>query len=264
MKKQTSKRLGNPAAVATVASVANSKTSDKIVDKGFRAIEKQQDFMREYVPKLFISGLVIAGVVFGPKLFKRWKRKNYAKKHIGDPNVQAAIIIRKSFTKLEFPGALSWVLDDLHLWTDEKQLFSIARKVTDLKEVSKAYNILFDSVLVDDLKNGFSSKEFQKFFDIIQGKEGNPNPMKVLPEGATVFSAMKAPMTIYEAVWDAKIRKWRQVNKLWKTVNYNDEIGKVHRVVKHSDKSRFYIIDGGLFKSGYGLVWDNKIKDTIN
>lgn len=254
---QTKAHLGGVPVATTIKELANSRVAEKAVDRGFLAAGRT-------ITVVLVTGLVVAGAVFGPKLYRNIRRKSYAKKNLGDPNVQAAIIIRKAFTKLEFPSILSWVLPDVHLWTNQNELFKIARKVTDLDTVSKAYTILFDSLLMDDLKNGFSSSEFKKFFEIIQGKEGNPEPMKVIPIGKKVYSAVKSPMTIYQAVWSPTQKKWLQTNKHWKTVSYNQEIGEVYRIEKYSPQSRYYIIDGGMFKSGYGLVWDNKIKEHLD
>ncbi|GIZ16582.1 hypothetical protein [Capnocytophaga catalasegens] len=253
--------LGSVPAVMAASSVANSKTGEKIIDKSFRTFEKQQDFMREYLPKIFITGLVISGIVFGPKLYKRWRRNLYAKKNISNPNVQAAFIIRKAFNKIEFPGVLSWVLPDINLWTDKKTMFNIAAKVTNLDEVSKAYTILFDSILLTNLKNGFSSKDFENFFEIIQGKDGNPEPQRIILVGSEVFSAKKQPFSIKKAIYDKTQRKWKSTNELFATVSYKEKIGKVYAVIQYNAQSRFYIVDRGLLSRGYGLVWDKEITD---
>lgn len=258
--------LGNPAA-AIVATKSVEKLTPAINDtiiEGNKRMGKTHDFMLKNAVPVVVTLAVVAGVYFGSKWYKKYRVKKYARENIDNPDVQAAGIFRKAFVKFEPEGVLSWFLPQINIWTNSNELMKIARSTSSLKNVAKAYSILFDGDLYKDIQNGLDSSDLKEFYATINGTSGNPAIKVRLAKGDKVFSAKKGEtLKVYKAEWDSKANKWKQIGELYGNFEFNQEIGKVHASYNYSAESVYYIVERGTIFKDYGLVWDNTIKNRI-
>ncbi|SFU77139.1 hypothetical protein SAMN05216480_12322 [Pustulibacterium marinum] len=270
MSKNSKHKLRNPAALITAASNPEIvKTAGNIVGK---SLDNQATIIAEtgdFLKKLFLIAGVAGGVYLTHKQYKKYRRKKYLEANISNPNIQAAIIINDAFLNFEPSGVLSWFLPSFNISTDTSQLYTIAENVTDLTEVAKAYNVVFDRNLSDDLSQA-SGDVYISFMNIINNKgdvqvNEATGTYDIILAGDTVYSAVNgSTLTVKKAVYNDDAKKWQSTNELYENFSYGDEIGKVVTSVLFTENpiSRYYIVEkGGWLGIGatYGLVWDNEI-----
>lgn len=211
-----------------------------------------------------IGTAVILGV---PYVYKKWRRNNYIKNNINNPNLRVALMIGKKITKVSIP-----FLPDFILWTKENDIVSLAKNVTNFEELTTAYRIIFGTELLDDLRN-LGDDQMAKFLSIAsKNKENIPSSAESsknrepIPNGIKVFATQD--LNIPAVVYSTKEKKWKRTGQAFGQVKKRELIGKVNsNVIYTNDKknfSRYYIVEKAewynpnLF-NGYGLVWDNQL-----
>lgn len=251
-----SKGLKNPAAVALAPSAM------ELAGKAFEFQGRQVDFLQKNAKPILLTVAAVTLIYFGPKWYKKLRAENYAKKNIGRPEVTAAAIIYNSFSRFEPKGFLGLILPSFNISTNEEALYDIARKVSNITEVAKAYSILFDRNLLFDIQDGLNSKELNTFVGIINGKDGNPDIKRTILAGSKVFNAKKETIAVKEAVLRDGV--WKSTNNLFANVSPNEPIGEVvSSHIYEPTGSRYYIVKKcSLFVvCNYGLVWDFQVTD---
>ncbi len=147
--------------------------------------------------------ILVAGAVIGIGGFLTYKlvrmiytktRKLSANKLADDdPNVRAAMLMNTAMN----PSGVSWMrsFDS----TNEDAIFNIAKSITNLDAVIKAYRQLYDGDLMSDLQSELDTEDYQKFLSIVttnSNKQGGAPP---------VVWAQKASMVV--AKKDVTLRK---------------------------------------------------------
>mgnify|MGYP000480589446 CR=1 FL=1 len=197
----TSKGLRNPLALATATTALNSKQGQQAVGQTVNAV------------KLLVValGLYLAGK-WSWQQFKKFRAKQYANKNIGHPDLIAASTIASSFKRFGFEksSVLSYILPQITVSTDEATLYDLASKITNIKAVSDAYNVLFDRSLQQDLQNDLSNTEAQKFWRILNADAINTDTY-MYGINLTLYSAIKGKET--------RVNKAIQVNGKWEGTN---------------------------------------------
>lgn len=208
-------------------------------------------YLKENGKQIAIGGLMVASFIAIPYFYKKWRRDNYAQKHANNPNVQAAMFIRRAVTKIDI------LFLDKTLWTDQKAIMQTAKKITNFGEVVKAYRIMYQSDLMKDIQ-GLNDKDLNLFFRVVNGKQYNQNLNEIILTGEKVYCAVR-DLSIRQA--KQVDGKWKSTDKLYGKFSYMDEVGEVVANVLYQREplSRFYIVKKGLVLKDYGLVFDKNI-----
>jgi hypothetical protein len=262
-KKTTNKGLGNPLALATASTVLNSKEGQKTIGQTLNAVKI-----------LFLLGGVYLAGSLGWKQYKLFRAKKYANENIGHPNLIFATIMRNSFTHIGFKdGILSYIFSEISIATDEATLYDLASKVTDIKGVSDAYNILFDRNLSQDLQEGLDNKEAQRFWKILNSEPINTDAT-MYGTNLRVYAAVKgAPIRVNTAI--KKNGKWQGTNESYGNFNNNEFVGTIIANGVHTfddgRKENYYIVEedawkdwNGFNESKKGVVLQHQITDIKN
>ncbi len=273
MSKNSKHKLRNPAALITAASNPDLvKTAGNIVGK---SLDNQATIIAEtgdFLKKLFLVAGIAGGTYLTYREYKKYRRRKYLEANINNSNVQAAIVINDAFLNFEPSGVLSWFLPSFNISTDTNQLYAIAQNVTDLTEVAKAYNMVFDRNLSDDLSQA-SGAVYISFMNIINNKgdaqiNEATGTYDIVLAGDTIYSAVNgSTLSVKKAVYNSETNQWQSTNELYGNFGYGDEIGEVVTSVlfTQSPISRYYIVKTGGFLGigvSYGLVWDNQITNN--
>ncbi len=207
------KGLSNPAVAAALAPAANT------------AVKGAGDFISKNAKPILLAAGATALVVFGPKAYRNYRAKKYANANIGNPNLVAASIIFASFKRFKFPGFIGLFVPDINISTDEDSLNRIASDPkTHIKEVARAYKILFQRNLAQDVQQGLSTKELRTFYSLLQSKPINDDKT-LYPIGSTLFVAKKPHITVNEATKQGN--SWKGTSFLFGNFNFNEKVGKV-------------------------------------
>lgn len=251
-KKKNKKGLGNPAAIAAAGELA--PLAEKILDRRANFLEKNTK------PILLTVG-VIAGVYFGPKLYKKWRANRYANNNIGNPNLTAAAIIFSSFKRIKTSGLLSWIVPEINYWTNESALNDIASDPRiNIKSVANAYKIMYDRNMFNDVQGGLSTNELNVWYSILNSQDGNQTSV-LYPIGSDLFVAKPS---IIVNIAEKVNGQWKGTGKLYKKASFNEEIGEVidHGVFQGEN---YYIVKDCNFL-GFdcetGVVLQSQVTDT--
>lgn len=238
---------------SAISSFANSKEGKKTITQTANAL------------KYLVLGL---GIYFTGKLaygkFKDIRAKNFANENIGHPDLIAATIIKQSFTRFGFPKSsiLSFLVSEIDISTDEKSLFTIASKITSIKEVARAYKILFDRNLQEDLQKGLDNKEAQKFWRILNAKAVNTNK-SLYGVGLDLYAAVKGKeIRVNKAVKDSS-GKWKGTNQSYGNFKNGEFVGKIieNGVWQHKNgsKENYYIVKQSIYQAATdGVFTDDR------
>jgi hypothetical protein len=212
--RKTTKKMGNPAAVTAVSTVASSEAGQKAISGTVNAVKL-----------LLIVGGGLFALQYGVKKYKEWRADSYARENAGNPNLIAAAVIYGSFSRFEFPSILSWILPSFEISTDEAALYQIATKVTNIQAVSDAYKILFDRNLFFDTQKGLDTAEMQNFWNIINSPANNQDTTSFYPVGSKLYVAQKSGITVNQA--ELVNGKWKGTNLLLGNFKHNELVGEV-------------------------------------
>jgi len=226
--------LGNPAAVATIAS---SKEGQAAIGQALTATKVL----------LIVGGSAVA-LKYGYAQYKKWRAEQYAQKNAGDPNLIAAAIIYESFTRVGFPSTsiLSFLIPELNISTNESALNEIASKITNVKAVSDAYNILFNRTLHFDIQKGLDTTELQTFWQIINAPSSNTDVTTAYPIGSTLYVAEKNGIIVNTAEKNEK-NEWFGTNNLFAQLDFNAKIGVVVDKGVFENQNYYIVEEPGIF-----------------
>ena len=129
------------------------------------------------------KALFAVGLFFGGRYaWRKYQENKQNDKAGGDPNIQAAFTIHSA---IDGGG------------TSEKVLYEVANSITDWEEVSKAYRKEYHTNMLDDIKNDLEPDEFQKFMNVYnlgqKNPDGSPKASKnVIAAGLLVITEKEA------------------------------------------------------------------------
>ena len=250
MKSNTNK-LSNPLATATLLSNKEVMNTAKVV--------------------LVLAG-VGTGLYFANRQYKAWRRQKFVEKEAHLPDVQAAMIMRKAMFRWGEFNVFPFGTINIPDGTNEAALNQIARSVTSVEAVVKAYKILFDSNLMIDIMKELTDSEVRKFFDSLNSKSdyddqfntvGQPKPqkpyfigqtIKVLnPRGTQIFKAGERDNGTFFNTGQARDFK-----------RFDETIGVIEKVYKSTTSNEhFYVVDMHMSIDtifGYGWVAHTQVK----
>jgi hypothetical protein len=246
-------KLGNPALVAAAAS------NPDLVKGATKIIVGTQE---KAVQTVKIGVGLVAAVATGwyvNKKFKEIRKQNFVNKNAHLPDVQVAMIMRKAMFRVEF-NSFPFNLISIPDGTNESLLYSLAKKVSSLEAVLKAYSILFESNLALDVYGELSDKELIKFYESLGSKagytsqfnaNGSPKPQTPLSIGVEVVVSNPKGTTIYKT----KEQNGRlvQVNETLEFVKFGEIVGKITGRFVGTSGAYYYTIDMDDFK--YSPDW---------
>jgi len=119
---------------------------------------------------LIKAGIAFAILWFGKSYFENLKKSTTESRVENDPSVGQAQGLRLAMN----PSGNEWMrkFDG----TTTESIFSIAREITDIEAVRKAYKNLYNSSLYEDLQGELSASDYQKFLSLAtKGKAGSQN-----------------------------------------------------------------------------------------
>ena len=261
-------KLGNPALVAAASNPDLVKGATKFV------IGTQEKVVQTV--KIGV-GLVAAGVTawYINKKFKEIRKQNFVNNNAHLPDVQIAMIMRKAMFRIEF-DSFPFNLISIPDGTNETLLNSLAKKVSSLEAVLKAYSILFESNLALDVYSELSDNELIKFYESLGSKEGytsqfNANgsvkPQTMLALGVEVIVINPKGTTIYKT----KEQNGRlvQVNETLEFVKFGEVVGTITGRFKGVSGAYYYTIDMNDWNykpdwfTGNGWVAHTEIKQKV-
>lgn len=238
MKKTTKpkKGLGNPAAVAVVA-------SNPIVQKVLIAT--------------LVGGLAIGGAWFGWNAYKKNRARSVMRK--GTKEVNQAIQLRSTMFRWGggfAPSESSFFMDFLPKLTlpdgtDEEQVKQVALTITNWQQVQKDYHDMFFSELVVDLQKELTDEEYKAFFSILNKdaeKEEN-----LLNSGSKYY---KVGEMVYAFKDNIPVYSDRPMTTVYDKYAIGEEIGKVTQVFEISKGG----VRTGVFKYEIDRSWCVNVK----
>lgn len=126
-------------------------TRDKLLDYGFKA-------------------LLIAGAIYGiNKIIKNYQKTSTESKADEKPEVRQAMTIYSSMN----PSGMEWMrkMDG----TNTEIIFKTAKEIADLDKVQSAYRKLYNSSMLDDLRQELSPQDYTRFLNTLRFSTANIN-----------------------------------------------------------------------------------------
>lgn len=186
------KGLSNPVVVAAVASKAadQANATRKSIGKFFQRNGK--------VMLGTVTGLVVTYVAY--KEIKKYRKRVYIEKNLGNYNLIAAMVMYKSMHRISKPVfPFNLLISSIPDGTDEAALFNIATKVTNIQEVAKAYRIVFDVSLADDINSELTNSEMVRFYNTIINKSTyTGSTTAIYPNGTPIYVLNPNGLTVYD------------------------------------------------------------------
>ena len=229
-----SEGLRNPAAAAAVDKFMETEAGQKAVGSALAGLKF-----------LLITGGVLGVGYLANKQYKKWRAKKYLTDRAAELETQVAVMMYKAMFTL--PRDMGWFSITIPDGTDEEMLNQLGRKDLDLNKVARAYKIIFDKVLIQDVNSELSGSEIWKFFNNVNstGSDANTPAADLVPfyKGEPVYVRKKdGPLVTRKAV--------KQSNGAWKITNdsrgsfeFAQKIGVVYDIVRYPNKEIDYIID---------------------
>lgn len=117
-----------------------------------------------------VNALLLAGGIFvtwkvGRKLLKQINKDSQQLQVDDSPAVRQAMTLRSALN----PSGISWLKSSDG--TNELLILDTAKTITNIDEVEKAYQGLYDANLLDDLQSDLSGDDYQKFLTLISSNK---------------------------------------------------------------------------------------------
>lgn len=117
-----------------------------------------------------VNAILLAGGIFvtwkvGRNLLKQINKDSQQLQVDDSPAVRQAMTLRSALN----PSGVSWLRSTDG--TNEQLILDIAKTITTLDEVEKAYQGLYDDNLLDDLQSDLSAEDYQKFLTLVSSNE---------------------------------------------------------------------------------------------
>ena len=246
--------LGNPAIIASSPDLVKGAT--KVV------LGAQQQVTQTVKIGVSILGAGLTAWWINKK-FKEIRKQNFVNKNAHLPDVQVAMIMRKAMFRVEF-DSFPFNLISIPDGTNEALLYKLAKQVSSLEAVIKAYNILFESNLPLDVYSELGDTELVKFYESLGSKEnynsqfnanGSVKPQTPLKVGYEVVVSNPKGATIYQT--EQKNGRPYQINKTRAFIKFGDTVGKITGVFKGTSGAYYYAIDMDDIRFAPDWMWGN-------
>ena len=122
----------------------NDNISHKLLDYGLKAV-------------------VVAGAVYGiSKIVKNYQKSNTEHQVEKKPEISQAMTIYSAMN----PSGMDWMkkMDG----TNTEAILNTAQEITDLNKVQDAYRKLYNSSMLDDLRQELSPEDYTKFLNTLK------------------------------------------------------------------------------------------------
>jgi hypothetical protein len=117
-----------------------------------------------------VKAVLLGGAVYGlHKLYEHYQKDQTEKGADDKPEVRQASTIYSAFN----PSGMDWMkkMDG----TNTEAIFNTAKEITDLNKVMRAYKNLYNSSMLDDLRQELSPEDYTKFLNTIKFNDSNIN-----------------------------------------------------------------------------------------
>lgn len=165
-----------------------------------------------------IKAILVAGAVYGiTKIAKHYQKNNTEHQVEKNPEVSQAMTIYSAMN----PSGMDWMkkMDG----TNTEAIFNTAQEITDLNKVQDAYRKLYNSSLLDDLRQELSPEDYTKFLNTLKFNpnninKGNNKPKIDFKKGSLVATKLQAnvrktPKNISKWSFDNNIIKLTEAGK---------------------------------------------------
>lgn len=177
----------------------NDSISHKLLDYGLKAV-------------------LVAGAVYGiSKIVKNYQKSNTEHQIEKKPEVSQAMAIYSAMN----PSGMDWMkkMDG----TNTEVILNTAKEIADLNKVQDAYRKLYNSSLLDDLRQELSPEDYTKFINTLKfstsnTNKGNSKPKIDFKRGTYVATKLQAnvrktPKNISKWSFDSNIIKLAEANR---------------------------------------------------
>ena len=177
----------------------NDNISHKLLDYGLKAV-------------------LVAGAVYGiSKIVKNYQKSNTEHQVEKKPEVSQAMTIYSAMN----PSGMDWMkkMDG----TNTEAILNTAKEISDLNKVQDAYRKLYNSSLLDDLRQELSPEDYTKFLNTLKFNpkninKGNNKPKIDFKKGSLIATKLQAnvrktPKNISKWSFDNNIIKLAEAGK---------------------------------------------------
>ncbi len=165
-----------------------------------------------------IKAILVAGAVYGiTKIVKNYKKSNTEHQVEKKPEVSQAMTIYSAMN----PSGMDWMkkMDG----TNTEAVLNTAQEITDLNKVQDAYKKLYNSSMLDDLRQELSPEDYTKFLNTLKFSTKNINkgtnkPKIDFKKGTLIATKLqtnvrKTPKNISKWSFDSNIIKLAEAGK---------------------------------------------------
>jgi hypothetical protein len=165
-----------------------------------------------------IKAILVAGAVYGiTKIVKNYQKSNTEHQVEKKPEVSQAMTIYSAMN----PSGMDWMkkMDG----TNTEAILNTAQEITDLNKVQDAYKKLYNSSMLDDLRQELSPEDYTKFLNTLKFNPKNINkgtnkPKIDFKKGSLVATKLQAnvrktPKNISKWSFDSNIIKLAEAGK---------------------------------------------------
>jgi hypothetical protein len=165
-----------------------------------------------------IKAILVAGAVYGiTKIVKNYQKSNTEHQVEKKPEVSQAMTIYSAMN----PSGMDWMkkMDG----TNAEAILNTAKEITDLNKVQDAYRKLYNSSMLDDLRQELSPEDYTKFLNTLKFSTKNINkgtnkPKIDFKKGTLIATKLqtnvrKTPKNISKWSFDSNIIKLAEAGK---------------------------------------------------
>ena len=165
-----------------------------------------------------LKAVIVVGAVYGiTKVVKHYQKSNTEHQVEKNPAVNQAMAIYSAMN----PSGMDWMkkMDG----TNTESILNTAKEITDLNNVQDAYRKLYNSSLLDDLRQELSPEDYTKFMNTLKynpnsGNKGTSNASANFKRGSFVATKLQAnirktPKNISKWSLDSNIVKLVEAGK---------------------------------------------------
>ena len=165
-----------------------------------------------------LKAVIVVGAVYGiTKVVKHYQKSNTEHQVEKNPAVNQAMAIYSAMN----PSGMDWMkkMDG----TNTESILNTAKEITDLNNVQDAYRKLYNSSLLDDLRQELSPEDYTKFMNTLKynpnsGNKGTSNASANFKRGSFVATKLQAnirktPKNISKWSLDSNIIKLAEAGK---------------------------------------------------
>ena len=168
-----------------------------------------------------IKAILVAGAVYGiTKIAKHYQKNNTEHQVEKNPEVSQAMTIYSAMN----PSGMDWMkkMDG----TNTEAILNVSKEITDLNKVQNAYRKLYNSSLLDDLRQELSPEDYSKFLNTLKYnpnniKTGTTKPKIAFKRGS--FIVTKLPTNLRKTAKNTS--KWSFDNNIIKLAEAGKFIG---------------------------------------